>query len=277
MFFFQCALAAEAKPLISALSLRKDTNPCPYDTYFAEDSSCVLAISGIGSLTGASSATYLLTRFGFRSESDFFINFGSCAGKNPGLYLINKITDSTTGRTFYPDMLYDLSSCGLPASSENALVTVDKIVSSLEDPASLYDMEASGIYQAASHFLSPHRILFLKYVSDSGVKDVKAITREYLTECAQKQIPSVLSVMEKLKDACDDDSAFDEELFLSTALALRASETMRHELAQLFRFAKAEDLPIEEILDSLHEEGLIPAASKREGKVVIDELKKRLI
>ena len=147
MFYFVCALYAEARPLISALSLRKDAFSCPYDTYFSEDSSVVLAISGTGPIAGAASASYLLTRFGFR----------------------NKITDAMSGRTFYPDMLYDLSSCGLPSSSEKALVTVPRAVSSFGDPSSLYDMEASGIYQAASHVLSPHRVLFLKYVSDSGV------------------------------------------------------------------------------------------------------------
>ena len=117
MFFIVCALSAEAKPLISALSLRRDNHVCPYDTFFAEDSSSVLVISGMGTVAAASATTYLLTRFCFHPGKDILINFGSCAGKAPGIHLVNKIHDEVTGRDFYPDMLYDLSSCGLPLSS----------------------------------------------------------------------------------------------------------------------------------------------------------------
>ena len=53
MFFIVCALSAEAKPLISALSLRRDNHVCPYDTFFAEDSSSVLVISGMGTVAAA--------------------------------------------------------------------------------------------------------------------------------------------------------------------------------------------------------------------------------
>ncbi len=277
MFFFVCALYAEAKPLISALSLRKDAFSCPYETYFDEDSSCVLTLSGMGPVAAASATAYLLTRFGFRSDRDFLINFGSCAGAGEGLHIVNKITDSLTGRDYYPDMLYDLSSCGLPASSEKALTTVSRVVSTLADPDSLYEMEASGIFQAASRFLPPHRMLFLKYVSDSGVEDPGSITGELLTLRAEQHIPTVLAVLEKLKGACEETSSIDEDLFLSTSYALHLSETMRHELYQLFAYARASGTAIEPILTELESEGKIPTSSKREGKVVLDAIRQRLI
>ncbi|MBO7564243.1 MAG: hypothetical protein J6T40_05275 [Clostridiales bacterium] len=277
MFFIVCALTAEARPLISALSLRRDDNACPYETYFAEDCSCVLCISGMGPVAASSATTYLLTRFGTKNETDFLINFGSCAGKDPGLHLIHKITDSTTGRDFYPDMLYDLSSCGLPSSSEKALVTVSKVVASLEDPNLLYEMEASGIFQAASRFLPPHRMLFLKYVSDQGVDDPKKITSAMLQEGAEKQTSTVLSVMKKLEEACKEEPSVDEDLFLSTALSLRLSETMRYELHQLFEYALTENIDIRPILDDFESQGRLPAGSKKEGKAVLYELRQRLI
>ena len=203
MFFIVCALAAEARPLISALSLRKDEHACPYDTYFDEDSTCVLVLSGMGNVAASSATSYLLTRFSFQPDRDFLLNFGSCAGKEPGLYLIHKITDQVTGRDFYPDMLYDLSSCGLSLSSEKALVTVPKVIASLPDPELLYEMEASGIFLAASRFCPPHRMFFLKYVSDSGEEDPKKITSELLTRRAEEQLPVVLSVLEYLKEAAE--------------------------------------------------------------------------
>ena len=277
MFLIVCALTAEAKPLISAFSLRKDSFACPFDTYFAEDSSVVLAISGMGVIAAASATTYLLTRFGFRKEQDHFINFGSCAGKEPGLYLINKITDETTGRDFYPDMLFDFTQEGLPASSEKALTTVNRVVSSLEDPGMLYEMEASGIYQAASRFLPPHRMLFLKYVSDSGVEDPKSITNAHLTACAEQHITTVLSVLDKLRSTSQEKRSIDEDLFLSTSLALHLSETMRHELYQLFAYARTEGIDIQSILDELEKEGRIPVSSKRDGKAVLDAIRQKLI
>lgn len=277
MLYIVCALAPEAKPLISALSLRKDSFACPYDTFFAEDSSVVMAISGMGTVAAASATTYLLTRFGFRPEKDFLVNFGSCAGKEPGFHLIHKITDEVSGRTFYPDMLYDLSGCGLPRSSEKALVTVSKVVASLEDPNLLYEMEASAVFQAASRFIPPHRMLFLKYVSDSGTDDPKKITAAMLQEGAQQQVDKVLAVLKYLETIVEDDNEIDEDLFLNTFLNLNASETMRHELRQLFRYAKTEGIDMEKILDDLEKEGRYPVNSKREGKEVIDVIRQRLI
>lgn len=277
MFFIVCALAAEARPLISALSLRKDEHACPYDTYFDEDSTCVLVLSGMGNVAASSATSYLLTRFSFRPDRDFLLNFGSCAGKEPGLYLIHKITDQVTGRDFYPDMLYDLSSCGLSLSSEKALVTVPKVIASLPDPELLYEMEASGIFLAASRFCPPHRMFFLKYVSDSGEEDPKTITSELLTRRAEEQLPVVLSVLEYLgKEECPGE-LIDEDLYISTCLALRLSETLRHELRQLFFYAKAVGKDIEPILSDLASEDKIPASSKKEGKEVLNVIRDRLL
>ncbi|MBO4927147.1 MAG: hypothetical protein J5379_02720 [Clostridiales bacterium] len=277
MIFIVCALAAEAKPLIETMSLRKDTRSCPYETFFAEDSSVVLALSGMGTVAAASATTYLLTRFGFRKEKDFLLNFGSCAGKEEGLFLINKITDEATGRSFYPDMIYDLSSFGLPFSSEKALVTVSKVVDSLSDPNLLYEMEASAIFQAGARFVPPHRILFIKYVSDSGTDDPKKITAALLTSRARKYTSTVLAVLNHLGDVSEPEINIDEELFISTALALRLSETMRCELRQFFAYAQAADIDMEKILFGLHDEGRIPVRSKREGKEVLDVIRERLI
>ena len=277
MFFIVCALAAEARPLIAALSLRKDEHACPYDTYFSVDSSVVMVLSGMGTVSAASATSYLLTRFQFHPRKDFLLNFGSCAGKDPGLFLIHKITDEVSGRDFYPEMLYDLSSCGLPLSSEKALVTVPKVIASLPDPELLYEMEASGIFQAAMRFCPPHRMLFLKYVSDSGEEDPKKITSELLTERAIPHVPVVQSILEKLSDQIEPYEDIDEDLFISTALALRLSETMRHELRQLFLYAKAQGTDIDAILSDLAENEKIPVRSKKEGKEVLDVIRSRLL
>ena len=120
-------------------------------------------------------------------------------------------------------------------------------------------------------------LIFLKYVSDSGTDDPKKITSALLTKWAEKHISTVISVLDHLKDVTEDDGAIDEDLFLGTALALRLSETMRHELHQLFVYAKTEGIDMEKLLSDLEEEGKIPAGSKREGKEVLDVIRQRLI
>lgn len=280
MFFLICALPAEAKPLIHALSLRKDqVSYAPYETYFSEDSSCMLVISGTGPIAAASAVTYLLTKNGFDEKKDFLLNFGCCAGSSSGLYLINKITDSVSGRSFYPDMSYDLSSAGLPLSSEKALTTCYQVVSDLEDPDRLYDMEASGIYSAASRFAPPQRMLFLKFVTDQGVDGSasKRITASEVTAAAESYVPAIRALMDLLSQVRETVLPFDSDLFSATNLELHASETMSHELRQLFRYASASGQDIAKIISDLHQEEKLPAGSKREGKAVLDELRKRLL
>ena len=83
--------------------------------------------------------------------------------------------------------------------------------------------------------------------------------------------------MEKLAEACDEKPSIDEELLVSTSLVLHLSDTLRHELRQLFLYAQASGTDIKEILDALDAEGKLDVSSKREGKVVLDEIRKKLI
>ncbi len=151
------------------------------------------------------------------------------------------------------------------------------MVASLEDPDLLYEMEASAVFQAAARFVPPHRMIFLKYVSDSGTDDPKKITSALLTKWGEKHISTVISVLDHLKDVTEEDGAIDEDLFIGTALDLHLSETMRHELHQLFVYAKTEGIDMEKLLSKLEEEGRIPVKSKREGKEVLDVIRQRLI
>ena len=277
MLYIVCALPIEAKSLVLPLSLRKDQFSCPYETYLAEDHSCVLVVSGPGAIAASAATTYLLTRFGFKNDQDFLLNFGSCAGEKGGLYLIHKIIDQATSRTFYPDMCYDLSVSGLTLSDARAVTTCYQVVSSLEDSDMLYDMEASGIYQAASRFVPPHRMVFLKFVSDAGIVEAGQLTPEALKMCADTHATTVLKVMNTLRAACTPIPTFDEALYNQTALDLCASETMSHELRQLFRYALTSDQDMENLLQTMKQDGKLPVSSKREGKVVLDEIRQHLL
>ena len=275
MLFIVCALHCEAKPVIEALGLKRDTDSNPFEIY-SSDRYCLI-LSGMGVINASSAVTYLLTKHRFDNHTDMLVNFGSCAGKDPGLYLINKITDSATGRDYYPDLLYDLSSYGLPITAEKALVTSYHVVSDLEYPDKLYEMEAAAVFSAASRFVSPHRMVFLKFVSDQGVDDPKEITPAHLTACAATHTPALLEVFGALSLMTEPVTSIDEALFQKTCEELRASETMMHQLRSLFTYAEVSGQDLKPILSSFHEEGRLPSGSKREGKAVLDELRKQLL
>ena len=115
------------------------------------------------------------------------------AEKTASMYHIHRITDAATKRDFYPDMLLNTD---LPEAS---LITGAKLLTARDtrseaeaqrdvkfrqdtpDDAApgtladrlaaprLYDMEAAAVYQAASMFLGPHQMNFLRIVTDDGL------------------------------------------------------------------------------------------------------------
>ncbi|MEE1377573.1 MAG: hypothetical protein UF438_02500 [Oribacterium sp.] len=115
------------------------------------------------------------------------------AEENACMYHIHRITDTATKRDFYPDMLLNT---GLPEASlitgaklltaqdtwaqvdaqrdkkSRQGMTDDAVQDMLADRLAaplLYDMEAAAIYQAASMFLGPHQMNFLRIVTDDGL------------------------------------------------------------------------------------------------------------
>ena len=106
MIYIFMALYAEAKPLIKKLDLKKINSRFKFTQY--ESPEICLTITGVGSIA-ASTAVGAVCASRDIGEMDILVNIGSCAGSASslhGIYLIHKITDSVTGRTYYPDMLY---------------------------------------------------------------------------------------------------------------------------------------------------------------------------
>ena len=75
--------------------------------------------------------------------------------------LVHRIRDASTGRTYFPDVLYRHDWV------EATLETHGRLVTAADDPPrELVDMEAAGVFVAARGFLPTHAISFLKVVSD---------------------------------------------------------------------------------------------------------------
>ncbi len=170
MIFIVTALKCEAVPFIQKYSLKMIPSAGSFSIYGADD--IKLVITGTGGPAALCAVTYLLASSDAAKE-DVVINCG-CSGLaagDPGCkektFVIRSVRDEAFGRSFYPDMITDLS---LP---EADLITVTKIrTQPPTDPARevplLVDMEGAYVYQAASRFIYAHNIYMIKTVSDIG-------------------------------------------------------------------------------------------------------------
>ncbi len=276
MIFITTAMACEAKSLTRPLGLKKLKEFREFPVYEGGDFS--LVISGIGKTACATATAFLLTRFEANS-SDLFINLGLCGTKSPHLatgqvVIANKITDHDSGRCFIPDMMWR------HPFQEVSIETFSRCV---EDgwggtriSATCVDMEASGAFEAANFFLSPHQISIVKIVYDhlSPGKNDQAFVTDFLTmPCARistwlRELPSgLLKEQEPLTNQ-------DHELLRHVAREMRLTDTMSHKLRQLAVYCK---LSGQELTGLLNGYSRLSCRTKKEGKMAFERLKKEIL
>ena len=155
------ALKAESDPLIQHLGLQRDKSfPFPF---FRNDDICLIA-TGVGKKNINNRISFIVDIFNKKDIS--FINIGIAGGnrsysKIGDIFLINKIIDQETSRVFYPDIIFknDLN--------EASITTVLNVVTDGNMKFdSLVDMESSEIFRVCSKYVSLHKIIILKIVSD---------------------------------------------------------------------------------------------------------------
>ena len=165
MIYICTFMYKEAVSFIKQLNLKKDFTHMKFDIFRSEEA--MLVISGIGKVRAAIAVAYLLGK-NEPGKFDLLANIGICGAGNPGIavgkvFYCNKIIDNDTKMTFYPDMLFK------HPFDEASIETFSKLVSRPDEESLegyLADMEASGVFQAASVFLRPHQLVFIKVVSD---------------------------------------------------------------------------------------------------------------
>lgn len=229
------ALHCEAQPLIRALHMTKDTGFCSQALFMGADAA--LIVSGTGKTRAAVAAARAFNLF-TAENSLTVLNCGVCggAGGQPKgqAYLINKITDSGSGKCFYPDLLFAHQ---LP---EETLTTFERPVAAAQPTAptsGLVDMEGSGFFEAASLFLPPSRIVLLKVVFDH-LED-KAFKAEEVGRAIDNNVEVIVEIINKLS-AGESAGAHEEvsplELLLQDAAQrLRLSQSRRIELKKAAR------------------------------------------
>ena len=285
MIFISTAMYCEAKPFISHYGLKKDNNFTKFQVF--KNNEIVLIITGTGLVSSAVGVTHMLTKYEVK-PNDFFFNIGICGSKikskkvgnkvievgKGSVILAHKIINADSGNIFYTDMFFKHNFV------EGVLETFSKVINSSEyfhkTEGDFIDMEAAGIFEAASHFLYMHQINCIKIVSD--FLDTHCISAEKVTKLIEDNMYDIVSWIDKIgqigmQPKCiliDEYNDYIETLFYN----LKLSETMRNELTHLVKHYKMRKGNIKKILEPFLE---VECKSKNEGKRQFAKLKEKLM
>lgn len=308
MIYIFTALYPEAKPLIRTFSLKKAVTGLPFDVYENTDGDLRLVITGAGMTAAACGVSAVFGKYG-AGERDHLINVGTCAAENlpcdknddtkagdREIYLCHKITDRNTGHTYYPDMLYHHPfkeaqiitepvvwkrgiEQNVKTGDRNTMPDATQIIKC--EQVLLHDMESAAVYQAGSFWLGPHRMSFIKVVSDEGDEEkITPQTLEHAVEAGLEQIKVYVTDLGQVL-AQDEERLRREQYCMNTAeqlcQELHCSQTMRAAVVQCVRYWTLADVDYQKVLDTMRADGELPCRDRREGKKRFEELKQRLL
>ncbi len=201
------ALHPEARPVIERFRLKQDAS---FDLPVFRRDDVWLAVTGTGRMKSAIATTHLIAQVETR-ENTFIFNLGIAghtqkAGEGPvsvgDRFLVNKIVEQGTGRSFYPDLL------ARTPLAESPVTTVDQPLGRTDadgvEPG-LVDMEATGFYQAAAAFLPPHRIGCVKIVSDH--LETRRLDKRHVSELiaqSLEELEETISAYSNVSDGGED-------------------------------------------------------------------------
>ena len=235
------ALPAEARPLLDHFKLRDKQHNTAFPLYRKAD--MALIVSGPGKVAAAA-ATALLAGVTTSPGTRAWLNIGIAGHAQHTIgsgFMAHRITDSASGKSWYPPQLLDLS---IPTDT---VITVDLPENSYPADA-LYEMEASGFFPVACRFSSSELAQCFKVVSDNKTRGSSAVTAKLCTQLINDRLADIDSLVNALAAMADDYSAWHaphpdlEQL----ATRWRFSVTQQHQLAGLARRWKvlAADQPI---------------------------------
>ncbi len=293
MLILTAALYCEALPFIEYYQLKKDTSFIKFQVFRNED--IILLITKTGAIHAAIATAYLCSLI-TTSPKDIFVNIGVCGSAlkedTPGtVYLCNKIMEWDTKRFFYPDILFTHPFKERSIITSPILVNTDKFHTGQSDSdeivicetvikqSALVDMEAAGLYQAASYFYQPQQLFFLKIVSDNLTNT--NITPDKLTALVQINVPLITGWTANIKSEFDkNDSAFtpEEEDYLGKlSKDLSLSVSMENQLIQLCKYYKLKEGNLIEPIREFFKDISLPCKTKIEGKKYFEQLSQKFI
>jgi hypothetical protein len=209
--------------------------------------------------------------------SDFLINLGICAGlsgeKRGSVFLIHRLSDLASGGDYYPDIL------AASIHEEARLFTGAGIYEAgkTEVPdgfgPAVYDMEGAAVFHAASLFLAPHQMRFLKIVSDEGSDFPDASAVSAMIEAFLPQLEAEIEAMKLQCSLPETREAENEDIAALFCPAL----SMKRQIHQLLLYCSLAGIPWRSVIERYQREHLLPAKNREEGKKRLEEVRDELL
>lgn len=284
MIYIFTALYKEAAGIIQYYGLKRQDVDKRIQIFAKDD--VVLTVTGVGAVNAATVVSYVLTRYG-ATDTDFLVNLGTCAARTSlerEIFLCNKITDDVTGKTFYPDVLWKHDFKEISVTTVSNVLEQKDIAESVSQET-VFDMEASAIYQAGSFFMGPHQMNFVKVVSDAGVDEGTSTTLD-IEKMLKLHLREIVNYLEELKCISKDllekkeqiqDTREGKERFNKLTADMKCSVTMENELKQYYEYSRLAGIDFWEKVECYYREEILPCKSKREGKDILNELTGKLL
>lgn len=263
------ALYTEAQPFIEQLQLKKDERKTHFQIFEGEDARLIL--TGAGEIPAAVVVTYLLTQYPM-GKTDLLWNVGIAAGNAEKFgigtcCICHKITEQTTNRTFYPELLFQHPFA--EAEIQTRLIPAQKGIKE----EVLVDMEAAGIYQAAQPFCQVHQLGFFKVVSDWA--DGKRVTTDQARRLIAMHAKDILCLAQQVQQSLqvrrgERFTALEQQEIDCAAAEHGLSLTQRRYMEQMVYYDKLQGGSVTALLSQMPKR---MEPGKQEGKRYLEQLR----
>ena len=186
--FIYTALTCEAKCFIDHFNLKKDVTVRPFSVYL--NGEICLTVTGLGKHAMAAGVAYTQALFA-DVENPVMLNVGIAGHEyHPlgGLFLIDKIIDNDTRKSYYPSLIF------APSCPTGSIKTSSTPQFSYEQQH-LCDMEASAFYDTAIRFSSIEFIFCLKVISDNEASSIENIQAKQVSALIAPHLAKVKSIL----------------------------------------------------------------------------------
>ena len=242
MIHLFCALKCEANPLRDEYRLQPHGDAQLFRIYTSDRQDLSLTVSGVGKLAMAAAVTYTAALLG-ASRRDGALNVGIAGhGDLPmaSAALVNKITDAGSGKTWFPQIVFDSPLPRLP------LLTVDQPAPDYPDRV-LYDMEAAGFYDGASRVMTAELVQCFKIVSDNRLHPAERIDQSLVSRLVSGNLETIDAVIRQMAQLAEQACPADGMREVHDALTSR------------WHFTRTESLRLKQVLNRW--QILLPAVS----------------
>lgn len=196
------AHSLEAKPLIEMLRLKKLASLSAYSLYQNDKGVCLI-VSGMGKTSAAAATAYLAAKQENKSNSArAWLNIGIAGHQTVELgegLLAGKISDRSTGLSYYPSMLFS-------GFSTTEIITVDKPEHEYPKNAA-YEMEATGFYSTATRIVTSELVQVFKIISDNPTNHVHDIDLSSIGKWIRGQREQIVEIIRQLEEAAQNFNA----------------------------------------------------------------------